>query len=288
MNSANETAPNLSQTPAGSPSSGALPSGGETSTTAKSSLKGAGLRYTADDGVPTWAVGKTADEILNIASQAVNYLQTSPQPQAVAAPSPAPAQNTVPSAPPAELAYQDPTAWARQYDEYQRWQLSNSLNAYAAPVMAQMSELARAQSQNGQHADVWKRWGPEIELKIASIPREQRTIMLYDQAAALVKADHVEEIARERAEQLAGTSFGAGTERSPSSAVGSNTAASDPLEAAFAGDHPFFAKARAEGLTPARVRTFLEQTGRTVEDYIASATRGSVVVNPAGFVRAHG
>lgn len=269
----------MSTTPGSSPSTEAPPSGAN-------SLRGAGLRYGASDGVPQWAIGKTADEILNIASQAVSYIQSAqPATQPVSTPD---VRTQSAAAPDPELAYSNPTEYARQYDAYNAARMQQAMSAYAAPVLGQLSELARQQSRNGAYADVWRRWEPEIELKLAGIPRESRTLPLYEQAAALVKADHLEELARERAEQLAANVGGAGTERSPSGSVASGALAEDPLEKAFASGHPFFEKARAEGLTPERVRRFLEQTGRTVDEYIANATRGNVVASAAGFVRAHG
>lgn len=245
------------------------------------SLKGAGLRYSSEDGVAEWAVGKTADEILDIASRAVGHIQA----QSVA-PSYTP-NVQIPQAPDPELAYRDPIAYAREYDAYSRQRVQAEMQLGAAPVFGQLAAMAKNASKAGKHADIWRRWEPEIELKLAGIPANQRTIELYDQAAGMVKADHVEEIARERAEKLM-QSQGSATERAGQSSAGSSANAADPLAAAFASGHPFFVDAAANGLTPDRVRRFCEQTGQTPEEYIRNATRGSVVVTKEGFQRSHG
>lgn len=244
------------------------------------SLKGAGLRYSSEDGVPAWAAGKTADEILAIASQAVGHIQAQSS-------TPAYTQNVqIPQAPDPELAYRDPVAYAREYAAYSDARVNAQLAQVGAPVYGQLAAIARQQSKTGRYADVWRRWEPEIEIKLAGIPAQQRTLELYDQAAQMVKADHIDEIAREQAEKLMAAG-GTGTERS-SGAGGAPPAAADPLEAAFAGNHPFFVDAKANGLSPASVRRFLEQTGQTAEEYIRNATRGSVVVTKEGFQRSHG
>jgi hypothetical protein len=271
------------------PPSGAAPPTGEPSPNSEPqarTLKGAGLRYGAEDGVPAWAQGKTADEILNIATQAVGVVNS--YASAPAAPAPytqnVPSEPMAPTPPDPELAYSNPAEWARAQQRWSDYQMQAQFAAASAPVLAQLAETARELSRSGQYRDAWQRWEPEIELKLAGIPMSQRNKALYDQAAALVRADHFEEIARERATQL--VAQGAGTERG-SPIGGEPRPADDPLVEAFESGHPFFERAKTNGMTPAAIRKFCEQTGTSVTEYIENATRGTVLTTPNGFVRAH-
>jgi hypothetical protein len=295
------------QTPESSLSTAAQPTGEQPPVSEPPrSLKGAGLRYGASDGVPTWAVGKTADEVLALAQQAVGVLQSASYQQSQPAQpasqgayslnvqgngAGAGANAGAPQAPDPELAYQNPTEYARQYDRYSDWRMQQQLAQVGAPVYQQLADMAREQSRTGAHADVWRRWEPEVEIKLAGIPHASRNRALYDQAAALVKADHVEELARERMEALAGAGAPAteraGTAGGAAAGTGANSAG-DPLADAFASGLPFFERAKQNGLTPDRVRQFLASTGQTAEEYIANAKRGTVVVTQEGFVRSHG
>lgn len=269
--------------------SGAAPDSGAPSASEARTLKGAGLRYGTDDGVPQWAVGKTADEVLAIASQAVGAMSSytpQAQPSATYAPSPQNAQPGQIAAPDPELAYSNPSEWARQAQAYNEQMMTQRLQAASAPIAQQLAETARELSRSGQYRSVWERWEPEIEIKLAGIPLASRNKALYDQAAQLVRADHIEELARERAEKIA-QNAGAGTERAGAMAGAEPRISDDPLTKAFESGHPFFQQAKANGTTPDAIRRFCEQTGTSVEDYIANATRGNVVTSPTGFVRAH-
>ncbi len=56
-----------------------------------------------------------------------------------------------------------------------------------------------------EHAAIFAKYGPEVERLIASVPPELRTVDNLTQCVRIVRSDHVDEIAAERAQQLVST-----------------------------------------------------------------------------------
>lgn len=146
--------------------------------------------WKAGPDAPAWARGKTADEIMRITDTLMQEVQQpAPAPPATA---PTPGQPI------------DPNAYATGQDV---------LNAQSAAVQQFTPTLQRLAQQNAaltvrhvatdpRFADVFQKYGPEVHAMIARVPVEQRTVDIVEGAAKLVKADHLEELSRERANQI--------------------------------------------------------------------------------------
>ena len=157
--------------------------------------------WRAGDDAPSWAKGKSAEEVLGIASQMYGTLEkfnqtgniTPPQqPQYQTPPTPQP------QAPPpqsAELAGDDYVTggqvqqWAQQQMQRVNQQNQAQFQGYAQ----QLAGIAKGQVR-GKHQDVFNRYGPEIEMQIAQLPAEQQTVDNLELVVKLVKGDHVEEL----------------------------------------------------------------------------------------------
>jgi hypothetical protein len=102
-----------------------------------------------------------------------------------------------------DLLVTNPAEWRRRFAAQQQEQYNAQLASVAAPVMATqaalVSDVAR---RDPAHADVASRWWSEVEAMIEPIPAHMRTPALYAQAAKVARANHVEEIATERAQAL--------------------------------------------------------------------------------------
>lgn len=57
-------------------------------------------------------------------------------------------------------------------------------------------------SRDPRYTDVFQKYGPEVTQYLARIPRAQWTVDIVEGAAKLVRADHLDDLARERANQI--------------------------------------------------------------------------------------
>lgn len=233
--------------------------------------------------------GKTAAEVAQMTTSLYQQnlaLQQQPSPSSPQI-APPPSQA---AAPDPNLIYSDPAAYQAQYDAYVRGITQTAVQSQMqqyAPVVSQAAETARELSKLGSLSDVWRRWEPEVEMQMQGIPSHLRTKALYDQAAQIVKANHLDELASERAQQLlaqgdTGTVRGSGSGSLPPAPAG------DALDKAWDESHPYFDGMKREGLTKADVRRFCTQMGQSVDDYVKSATLGQIIPSKHGFTRAAG
>jgi hypothetical protein len=165
------------------------------------------FRYGAD--APEWARGKTAREVLGLVEQQNNVIRTyiSGTPQAEPQ---RPYTNQWGSSPgfqqqppqPQTPAY-DPDAYLQRRDiesmapRMMQEYMAPELN-YAIEIGAQ-NALATVQRDN---AAIFQKYGPEVNLKLANVPKKLWTVDNLRTVVNLVKADHVEELASERASRL--------------------------------------------------------------------------------------
>ena len=214
-----------SATPA-TPATGAAPASG-----ANNGAQNTGFRFTADEGVEDWMVGKTPREVANIAKQLREQLQASNQ----QVPQQQYQQQNYQQQPPAPTA---PTQddWMSRPEEAGRKLADFIRNETFAPAAAQfgqsMGETARALTEL-KEPDAFKRWGPEIDMEIARYQPDPRTRtpqslkMLVD----MVRARHVEELVEERVQSKLRTMESTGSIRADGSAgAASGTAATPKLD----------------------------------------------------------
>ena len=156
--------------------------------------------WRAGPNAPAWARDKTADEILGIANQLVEGLG---RPSA-----PAPAQPMPPAAPVgAPPGYVDPTAYVTGQD------LNNAVQAAANQFTPALQRLAdqnaastyRLVASDPRFTEVFQKYPQEIVNYLGRIPKAEWTVDIVEGAGKLVRADHIDELARERATQLVQT-----------------------------------------------------------------------------------
>ncbi len=155
--------------------------------------------------------GKTAEEIVEWSDQVSDQVRTlynqqtqTPAPQQAA---PQPAQALDP-----DLILTNPEEYQRQMIATINAQQSQNLAAAAGPIIQAQADTARFMSQHDKsHEDTWDRWSHDIDMQVANIPANLRTKALYDQAAKIVKAEHIDEIVDERAQALASAGSGLDT-----------------------------------------------------------------------------
>jgi hypothetical protein len=75
----------------------------------------------------------------------------------------------------------------------------------AQPALSQGVELGASANfafVKQQHADIFRKYGPEVAQKLATVPKHMWTLDNLETVVKLVKVDHLDEIARESAQQL--------------------------------------------------------------------------------------
>lgn len=144
--------------------------------------------WRAGPEAPVWARGKTADEIMAITG---NLMDAVVRPNA---PTPTP---TTPGA-------IDPTAYATGQDILNAQQQAVNQFAPALQRLAEQNATSthRMVATDPRFAEVFQKYGPEVSQYLARVPKEQWTVDIVEGAAKLVRADHLDELARDRANQI--------------------------------------------------------------------------------------
>lgn len=178
-----------------------------TSTPSNSAPPASSSEWRAGADAPSWAQGKSPAEILNIATQLASVVKQ---------------QISAPQAPPVQQPYTNQWGSSQQapqgnapaptFDndgyitgaELGR-QAPRMMQEYLAPQiqgvydMAASGNLAHVRQNN---AAIFQKYGPEVDAKLATVPKNLWTVDNLNQIVNFVRADHVEEIAREYAGRL--------------------------------------------------------------------------------------
>lgn len=218
--------------------------------------------------------GKTAREVAEVAEQ---FRQASTNPLSSQQPiqqmqyQPNPLQ-----APDPQLAYSDPPTYARQAQAYNDARFSTMIQQAAQPILAGNAQNARTLSQlDPKYAEVWRRWGNEIDIQANNLPVEMRNKQAYDLIAKHVKSDHIEELSEERAQQIL-TTRGPGTEPA-GGFVSQNAIAANgsELDAFLRSDHPEAAKYRAVDRT--MLVNYIRGANITEKQWVEDVKKGSAL-----------
>ena len=109
-----------------------------------------------------------------------------------------------PAAPPPGQLPLDPQNYATGQD------VTNAVAAAAQQFQPALERLAqqnaaatyRLVATDPRFSDVFAKYGPEVGQYLGNVPKAQWTVDILEGAAKLVRADHLDELARERANQI--------------------------------------------------------------------------------------
>lgn len=258
------------------PASGTSPSGAATSgAPAASPASTAPVQPTAQPEwrVPqtdsrVWARGKTASEVLDIAGQlegVVRNYATAPTP---------------PTAPPA-----NPTQPGFTGDEYVRGDDLNRtapalINAQVEPRFAALNEQMASMALNAvrsEFADDFQKYGPEIYGKLSTLNKQTGawTVDNLRTVVRMVRADHVEDIVRER---LNAASPMEPALRSTGAAPVSVTPVANDFSVNSAQLPPEYREKLAKAnITDATMQEFCRANNMSVEDFFKMVARGQTI-----------
>lgn len=216
--------------------------------------------------------GRTAAEVAQMANQMAQALtQQQQQAQAAAA---------APKRPESSLAITDPDQYQRDLIAYNQAVTQATIAQAAAPIVQQNAATVReiAAMKDG-NKEAFKKWGQEIDNYVASIPLHERTPALYDRAVQLVRSNHIEELATERAQALMAANPGTA---SPSG--GDNFT----VESINDGDDDVWKKIASteigrrqiKALGKARIREFANEHDGGLEAYAEKIAKNNSVFDP--------
>lgn len=146
-----------------------------------------------------WARGKTVEEVLGLAEQAAKAVQSYVE---TGRPAPAPAQPAPayqPPAPPPQVGDDDYLTGGQFRQLAQQYQQQTAQDARRAIELAASANLESIKRDN---SGTFQKYGPEVYNKLANVDKQYWTVDNLRTIVNLVKADHVEELAAERAQSL--------------------------------------------------------------------------------------
>lgn len=216
------------------------------------------MRYTETDNVPSWAVGKTADEILRMTSTLYDTVQrgtSTPQPTAQAVPV------STPSGVDSELLYRDPAAYTAAVIAAAKAEVQREIQNAEGRVTMPMVSMARTQA-TAFKPEIWAKYGPEIDTIMAEAPSQARlNVETWRLAVKMVAAEHVDEVAREKAEELL-RSGDVGTLRTDGGVTSPASNGATPIRKLFATDDPAIKPYKDAGLNAQDVIAHYAKMGK--------------------------
>lgn len=215
--------------------------------------------------------GKTAREVADAAER---FRQAATAPLAQQQPvQPQYQPQQVPQMPDFQLAYSDPPEYARRKAAYDEFMFDSRLQQQAAPFVTGLAQNARALSQmDPKWADVWKKYGHEIDLQANQLPPQMRSKDAYDLIAKVIKADHVEELlTAAREEERSKYMTGTGTV-SPGAVANGAVPLGDDLGAFLSSDHPEAAKYR--DIPRDQLVKYIRDAGITAKQWVEDVSKG--------------
>ena len=165
-------------------------------------------------------------------------------------------------------AYSDPEGFGKALEAYVDARTEERLNSASATVLTPLASMARSQSINGKHKDVWTRFGPEIDEVMTKVPPQNKADpSMWDQAAEMIAGRHWRDLASAEAERKAGLGA-AGT--IPTDGAPMNPTALgnlSPIHRLFAENDPSIQSFKREGMDAAKVIAHASAMGHTEAAY---------------------
>ncbi len=245
---------------------------------------------------PAWAAGKTPEELLGIAGPAMEMLEKFNLSGRVMS---QPSNNQTVNG----YAQQPQNGYANTQNGYGQPQLPQNPDPNDYPTWAQLQSYFQQQAQQQvapemnrmyenqasvnlqmlrnqpQYKTVFDKYGPEFHTEVARLPAAARSLDNLQTVADLIRGRHVEEIARERAAELAATTpptmrpngF-AGSSGAPPTDNGQSLQ-SDAIPAAWK------QRALEQGLTDESIAEFCRANNQTPAQFYAMLNKTRVVTD---------
>lgn len=218
-------------------------------------LNDSGLKFVSGDGVPSWAIGKTAGEVLKTANELHIALQRNDPAPVVSPPSPPPVSppmstNGIPDVD-ANLIYSNPAEYHRQMEARTAALIDARLAAASSAVVTPLASLARSEAaRDAELADVWRDYAPDIDLIMQRVPEGARgRVDLWREAAQMVAGKRYKELAQKEAARLVSTQDAGMLSTQGGPNAPRSTSSTSPIARLYNEDHPSVKGFKADGIS---------------------------------------
>lgn len=161
------------------------------------------------------------------------------------------------------LMYNDPAAYTAAVIAAARAEARQEFQAETQSAVAPLASMARNQAMTFR-PEVWARYGPEIDALMADVNANARlNVDLWKRAVNMVAGEHVDEIAREKAEALIRSGDVGTMPTNGSAPLGSGSPSSaSPIRALFASNDPAIQAHKEADLTADDVIAYYAKMGK--------------------------
>lgn len=178
-----------------------------------------------------------------------------------------------------DLMLTDPKAWQQQFTQQLQQMQQNQMSQAAAPLLQQQAESAKFMSSSDpKHKPIYEKWGNEVDrvvgqaIQAGAMPSKQ----LYDQAAKMVAADHLDELAQERAKSLAASN----PDLARGGTAGSSAAAGEKDEVWSKIESSPIGKQLMSTIGKEGIRRNCQNSGTNLEDYAKMVASNRASIDP--------
>lgn len=143
------------------------------------------------------------------------------------------------------------------------------------PVARNLAVGANLRAIQQGEADAFRRWGPELQMEIAKLPPEMRTLDNLQVVVNMVRGNHYQELVEEKASQKATQLLQDQVATIRSGSGGSTTIPNTQHFDLKSNDLPeeWRELASKHGLTLDQVREFTQATGETMDQYFETVKK---------------
>lgn len=217
--------------------------------------------------------GKTEADVLDEYSKLVSAIQY------LSAPKPQP-QTQEPVANITADPYSDPEEYQRQLRASLQQEVTQSVlqqvNQAAIPLMQQNAAMARhAAASDKRNAEIFERYGAEIDNMLSNIPYHMRTKEMYDKAVGFVKAEHFDDLMKEEIQRR--TPAGDGLARSDDYGAPAPDGAASAFERLAKSPYGSYL---LKNNTKADIVAHAKQRGMKLDDYVELVERTGARPDP--------
>lgn len=180
----------------------------------------------------------------------------------------APAAPPTPVAPPSNGGLPTDQTWMTQPNAAAEQVFRQVFAPQVQQYIGNQAGLIR-NAMESKYPDMFQKYGPEIDSVLARVPVENRTLDIVEHAVKLVRGNHVDEIADERAKQKM-AQMGGMTERADGSGAGGPGVTSSTVDLTKL-PNGLADMAKREGLTIQQVQDSCKAMGMTTENWMKMA-----------------
>jgi hypothetical protein len=244
-----------------------------------SALERTGFRF--GDAAPQSLQGRTAAETAEYVKQLENQQQqminSVQQYVATQAQQQQPPQQQAQAIDP-DLMITDPAAWQRQFATQMSQGVQQYINQAGVPLYQGQAATAKSLSRKDpDYQEVWQKYGSEVERLMANVPlAQQANPEIWNQAAKIVKSEHLDDFIHEKAKNLAAT-LGATEQGGTGTALGVGAPTNEDIQRIR---DSAYGKTNLGEYSDAQIQRTAEKMGHSIKEFADLVQGTHIVAHP--------